>query len=709
MQSSVREYDKRPQKRMRLGTRSCTECRRRKVRCIFNPGSSVCKECTLHESVCIPQQASQPKKQAEEGEGVKQRLDELEGMVRHLYEAIDSSSASEDLFEIRVTASEALKRFGSQSLSPSRTNSSYDDARRQIREVTDESHIDRFHTSSGSEDGFEGSPLLNLFKEAMYIQRSDDSNTSNQNKRRMKYIVASLKNVLPSFDNLGAIFKFTEPYWPIWTDIAKDFIPYSASNDRSSAAREFILDSLRSGSPMSAAKAVLFLCLCIQQLHVDWRKRYLQNIQMSHNNLINHYLDHADALLTLDERIQDSLDGIECRLLQLKIYFNMGKPRKAFYAARSALTTALFLGLHRPDKHTNARKRDLWAQVWQGERIVSTVVGLPSATSDSHPGISEKYTFDAPGAKLMHRIAVICGHLNERNQDKDINDYSATAKLSQELQACIDDLPPGFLETDPTPDMPLDQTYYILSLRFYYYTLVRTVHSPYIFQTTVDKNSEFSRRAGLDSCRKLMQAYEVMRVVPGSTIIVCDVMDYIAFVSALIVIVTLFSQRNTIDRCQEVQDWELINSVIRNQRRLTELMECSVADQSIRVLEYLSAVYHGTYDGPATFETVIPYVGKVRIQQFKRPGLSSNSYSEATTETIQSSPPIKGTNSVSGDLESFSSTVEFSTNLFGGFNSDGSIGVDYFTGEELGVDWTSILEIDGTYEWNQLYNGHCGK
>ncbi|KAL6863590.1 hypothetical protein J3F83DRAFT_767214 [Trichoderma novae-zelandiae] len=50
--------DDRPARRMRLGTRSCAECRRRKVRCIFEPNSSICRGCELHQTPC---QAQQPR------------------------------------------------------------------------------------------------------------------------------------------------------------------------------------------------------------------------------------------------------------------------------------------------------------------------------------------------------------------------------------------------------------------------------------------------------------------------------------------------------------------------------------------------------------------------------------------------------------------------------------------------------------------------
>ncbi|KFX92085.1 hypothetical protein V490_05575 [Pseudogymnoascus sp. VKM F-3557] len=44
-------------KRMRKGTQSCTECRRRKIRCSFRPGDDICSPCSSRGSHCIDQQA----------------------------------------------------------------------------------------------------------------------------------------------------------------------------------------------------------------------------------------------------------------------------------------------------------------------------------------------------------------------------------------------------------------------------------------------------------------------------------------------------------------------------------------------------------------------------------------------------------------------------------------------------------------------------
>ncbi|KAH8812288.1 hypothetical protein F5884DRAFT_855590 [Xylogone sp. PMI_703] len=687
---------------MRLGTRSCTECRRRKVRCIFNPGDKTCKECILHAARCIPQQHSQSKKHPEKTVNVKQRLDDLEGMVLRLCEAVESNPSS-DLSRVKSSVEDIFRRFHSQSTSPQDTISTSDTSKHDCSPAD----VDVCDTPYCSDDGLDDIPLLGLFREAMYIQKSDGQVHGNHldtsSERRMNYIIKVMKNSLPAVDDLWSILRVTQRYWPCWHDSYNDLFPQSISNDKVSAAGQYILDSLQSSIPVNAAKALLFLGLCVQQLPLEHRQLYLRNLPGSANDLIDRYYDSAEALLSLDERIKGSIEGLEAIELQMRITMNMGKPRKAMFRARSALNFAIFQGLHRPQNYTDTRKRKMWAHIWQAERFVSMTLGIPSSTSDSYPGLSKRYVLNSVAAKFTHDIAVMAGHVNERNLNHDSVEsfHSATLRIDQEIQASLADLPPGFLDSQPTPDMPLEEIYSFQSLKLYYWNLVKSVHYPYIFKPVLDQVCEYNRQTGLDACRKLIEVYRTLRIVSGKEIIVCDLMDYEAFSAALVIVIHLFSQRYTLDPQLAAQDWALVHDMIATERRVTSVMECKVATQAIRVLEYLSAVYHGTYTGPETFETMIPYFGKVRIKQFSSlaPTGSSNLLG---AECVSDSPASGDFQLV--DMPPFSQSVEFGTNIYTGLNSDDSIAAFYLSDQELGVDWTNVLEIDGTYEWNQLYN-----
>lgn len=94
-----------PRKKMRKGTRSCIECRRRKIKCTFEPGrTSICNECFARGSTCIDQEhgdtacltypasASHPKD--EQNSVLKERVTYLEDLVKQVLERLPEKNGS---------------------------------------------------------------------------------------------------------------------------------------------------------------------------------------------------------------------------------------------------------------------------------------------------------------------------------------------------------------------------------------------------------------------------------------------------------------------------------------------------------------------------------------------------------------------------------------------------------------------------------------
>ncbi|EON65802.1 hypothetical protein W97_05041 [Coniosporium apollinis CBS 100218] len=72
-------------KRMRKGTRSCFECRRRKIRCVFPTAQpSVCTQCSAHGARCINQEHAETALIPDRRKNLRQRVTELEALIESL-------------------------------------------------------------------------------------------------------------------------------------------------------------------------------------------------------------------------------------------------------------------------------------------------------------------------------------------------------------------------------------------------------------------------------------------------------------------------------------------------------------------------------------------------------------------------------------------------------------------------------------------------
>ncbi|KAI9739952.1 MAG: hypothetical protein M1818_005008 [Claussenomyces sp. TS43310] len=617
----------------------------------------------------------------ERGQSVQRRLDDLEGMVRTICEAVHLNIDSSSLADFEISATEALKRL--RPAPAPEAASEHSSIRRTDAPGILQSKI--VHTAPTAIDQFKDAPLLKLFRDAMLIQGTDGQVDEHRRDlsadHRMRTCIGTLKAIMPSLDDLALILKTTRKYWPIWQAFPSDCLDPGGN----ASAMTFILDSMKSDSLAIVARSVLCLALCVQQLPCDFQ--YQQASQAASSTaLLESYLNGAETLLSSEQGSAGTMIGLECLMIQIKLYLNMGRPRRAWLTSRRAVSLALLLGLHRLKDGAEQHQTALWSRIWQGDRHLSLVVGLPSAIDGSHPGLSNQHAGHSDEAQFAHNLGIITGHIIERNQNHQSVSYSVTLRIDRELQRLRSEIPFGSWDTTPSPDMSLEAVYGLQVSKIFYYHLRKMLHLPYMLKSSVDGEYEGSRVAALESSREIIKCYQVLRGHGGSAFIVCDLMDFQAFTAALVIIIDLLSQVSQYNSHEEPRDWELVHSVISHSKMISSRMECNVASQAAQLLEYLSMASRGSYFGPETYEAVIPYFGKVRIS---RPAASRTDSASSGTAQIQTP-------------RSFSNNVELSTNSFVSFNEN--VPGESLFEAELGIDWTSVSDIDANYDWTQLFD-----
>lgn len=81
--------DEASRKRMRKGTHSCMECRRRKKSCVTNPNGQKCVECTERGVQCISQDTRPPKRpRVENKQSLQERIVTLETTVHTIVDRL---------------------------------------------------------------------------------------------------------------------------------------------------------------------------------------------------------------------------------------------------------------------------------------------------------------------------------------------------------------------------------------------------------------------------------------------------------------------------------------------------------------------------------------------------------------------------------------------------------------------------------------------
>ncbi len=677
----------RPVKRLRLGTKSCAECRRRKVRCIFEPNTKVCKECSTHESECISQQqfvqATKSVPGSEETD-VQVQLQNLEGMVHRLCETMNMRAESSNCSLFEMSAAEALTSLSSPHLPENNLGPTLN-----VGSGWREASESRSSASCDHVESFDDAPLLNFFQEAMLIQRQNlqwqqsDQGLSPDN--RSKIYIKAIGALIPSPDELELILQMTETFWPIWEDSLQLMIgPEPHSITELSSAKKFIQDSMKSGTPVMVAKTCLFLALCVQQLPSTFK---MTSLPTTPKVLVDSFMRGADALISINEGRSASVNSLECLAILFKLYLNKGRPREAWQCVRRAFNSALLLGLHIPNDIAPHRQKIIWAYIWQVDRSLSALLGLPAATTDSHPGVQIRPSGQHYGEQFMYDIAMIAGHINERNQNHQTATYAVNLTIDQEIELCKDRIPTEWWNSDSYPSTPWTAIYGLCMLKVEYYTCQKMLHLPYMLKSSLDNSYEYSRLRALDACREIIKAYQVVKEHANLKLTICDVMDFQAFMAAVVLVIDLLNQSSELETHQEASDWGLVHNVTSSMKDMSKTMECTVAGQAFHLLEHLSTFRAGAYAGPDNYEVTIPMFGRVKINRPK-------------TRILQRTG-INDFYDGNQFQQQFMPMVEFSANSFEPFGATG----DMLSEAELGIDWTSGLNVNYNYDWSQTFDG----
>ncbi len=640
---------------------------------------------------CVAQYGSQTHKNGPKMDSydVQQKLESVEEKVQRLCDAVEMSGKMLNSSPVEMSPAEALSRLqpGVSTLDSIQSHT-YTSDKEQRQSPESQSPI-----SSDQIERLNNAPIISLFKEAMLIQEQNIPSNQIQlqlsSDPRASILVKAIKALLPSPDDLELILRMTERFLPIWQDgqgLPINTKSYSLVG--AASAKAFILSSIKSEIPVAVARATLFLALCIQQLPANFNAKRT-NLPAPPKILLDSYIKAVDSLLCISESRTSSIDGIECLVIQVKLYINMGRPREAWRCIRHAFNLCLISGLHNPNEMTSDRREALWSSVWQGDKFISAILGLPAATSDSHPGLSIEHVGQGIAGRILYDSGLIWGHIIERNQNYKTLDYSATLVIDQELQQSKSRIPTTWWDSLSRPESPPSSIYSLIYIKLQYYSLCKMLHLPYMLKSSQDSRYEYSRLSALDACREMIYAYQTLRDNSDLALIICDLMDFQVFTGAVTLIVGLLSQHSQSESYQDTNDWALIHTVTQSLKLVSESLECTVARQAFQLLEHLSFFRHGTYSGPETYEVVIPMFGRVRIhypgqQVQQESGILYNEHSQMQQRLLH--------------------TVQFSASSVPRFEIAGNGDVNF--GAELGVDWMlGETDININYDWTRTFEG----
>jgi hypothetical protein len=322
------EMPKEGVRRVRKGTRSCQECRHRKVKCVWaGDDAAICNNCVARSRTCLAQGPASPIPEAAQPSS-RARIRQLEDQVGSLWSVVHKLETRAQHGTTRVSQDTSTDRpyYTSRKTTPSSHALEEQAASGETHENdtgtpsdTDDSEPDGFNLPTN-----QPSHLRQLFDNGLLDaqnsrepswQTCDYSGYQSASKTYLTVARRQSQNILPSRDDVAAIAGFSFPWMSIYNALFPR-IQFMAT------AEEMLTqyDELRkpNANPMSLANLLISLALSIRQIPEADLKPLVPGIP-NVSRFIDDVIEIVDRTIASNDTLAATLEGIETSLLFIRL------------------------------------------------------------------------------------------------------------------------------------------------------------------------------------------------------------------------------------------------------------------------------------------------------------------------------------------------------------------------------------------------------
>jgi hypothetical protein len=392
-------------RRVRKGTRSCQECRNRKLKCTWaGDDSTVCNNCVARSRPCVAQGPTL--RIYETGPlTTRDRIRQAEGEIKSLWDVVrrletntqggtthgtsipGSSYRTPQEFEQHPGHSRTRRASSYPSEGTKPTGGFAEDGAEESMD-TAESELDEFELSAAHQP----THLRQLFDNDVLGSRHRDDTTWNERDYRsarpavemyLNTARCQLQRLLPSRDDVSAIAGFTFSWMSIYAAMFPRIRMQTTAEEMLAQYDELCSPN---ANPMSLANMLISLALTILQVpteEVNSLAPGLRNV----SRFVDEVSETVERTITSNDTLGATLDGIETSLLFTRFAIVSVDIRKMWIRLRRIISLAELIGLPRAAKsvatattqhHISAAA--LWESICVVDRLAGMMFNLPSAT-----------------------------------------------------------------------------------------------------------------------------------------------------------------------------------------------------------------------------------------------------------------------------------------------------------------------------------------
>ncbi|ORY63941.1 uncharacterized protein BCR38DRAFT_466020 [Pseudomassariella vexata] len=428
--------------------------------------------------------------------------------------------------------------------------------------------------------------------------------------------------------------------------------------------------------PVLIARHMLKLAVFLQHLHPDLQEN-IQGLSESPRAMLKQLADLAISLVTTNDELLGSIEGLECIMIEGMYQANIGNLRRSWVSGRRAMGIAQLMGLDRKDnraqyKVLNPDTKYHPQLMWLLDRSMASDAMLAN---------------DTPMGRLERLHCIISSRILERNKlNPSSHALALTRTLDAELQRAARSLPSKWwlapnLDITSTESQGLFWNTRRLYAQVLHYNLVNQLHLPYMLRSSpssAERKYEYSRMACVNASREVLSRFITLRSF-NRTAYSCRSVDFLALMAAITLLLAHLDSHRLLEAenllaHQYLGDRAMIEQAQDNMKELNRINSDALSAQSADLLRRLLNIEVETADGYSSCEKVsvqetgletpppdqdddaivsvhIPYFGIIKIAREGTP--IAGSYGPVNTPSISQGIPTSNAKSQThlGDLQ----------------------------------------------------------
>jgi len=592
-------------RKVRKGTRSCWECKGRKMKCVFmTPDDSVCEGCIRRGTSCVSQELPEhPIGKVDRKQQIGNRMVRVEALLGKLVKATVEHPAGSTQYTPQdiVEDASAISSLDSHVASPPEM------------EAQEPCILPKYQEMSKA--------LLGLFPSQESV-----------------IVMVQLAGLIP-------------PYFHqlVRKPSSQDF--QIGEKEKRDLRIELTVRHTPQIHPLIIVRQALLLAISFRYIHPSSHGS-LTGFVESPEYVMQRLADASISLVETSDSMMNTTEGLECLLLASSFHADTGNLRSAWSTTRRAMFLAQLMSLHRqtrlPPKSIQAENKwdpqFLWYRIVFFDRFFSLILGLPQGSTDESMASVAALEKDTPIGRLQRRHCVLAGRILERNEsDPKLDDFRETLAIDEELRSVAESMPSKWWLVPNLASMQSEVELYWatmgLGCQVYHNILLSQLHLPFMLQATTGPHQEryeYSRVACVHASRDLLHRYMSLRTY-SSVSYCCHSMDFFAMTASITLLLAhLDGYRSKKDSAkallhQRTSDRAMIEEILDNMEKTGTLNKATgLSERGACILRRLLAIEayaarnsttHTATKGSLQHEDhsvrlIIPYFGVVRITQF---------------------------------------------------------------------------------------------